>query len=65
MVRMSFMESCCWLPLPEDAKLALAFCARIQAISSLRLFAGTDGCTLSTNPPGATLLTGSRSFTGS
>ena len=52
-------------PLPAEPKVSLPGFALASAISSVTVFAGTDGCTTSTRGATCVRLTGAKSFTGS
>ena len=53
------------LPEPADAYDSLSGWRRASSISSFRLFAGTEGCTATTNGPCESWTIGVMSFTGS
>jgi hypothetical protein len=58
-------DRCGVLPTPGAAKLYLPGLARITAINSCMVLAGTDGCTLTTLGETATMLMGAKSLIGS
>src|SRR5262245_8801405 len=58
-------ERCGVVPSPAEAKLYLPGLAFISAMSSLTVFAGTEGCTVGTLGETAAGVTGAKSLKGS
>jgi hypothetical protein len=50
------------LPLPAEGNVSLPGCVFIQAMSSLSVFACTDGCTLTRCGTAAAIATGEKSL---